>query len=191
MVKQKWSTGAWKLICDLTPYEVVYNQVPPLHFPYLPGESANEMVDRVFKVGDYVWLKLQAYRQQSVHRRANQKLAPKYFGPFKVLAEVGKAAYKLQLPHDAQIHDVFHVSQLKAVVGELSMITHLPTGSVPNASMPQRESATIFDKRMIKVQNKVQVQYLVAWKNAEASANSWEIAEDFVSRFPEFMQQYE
>jgi hypothetical protein len=41
----------------------------------------------------------------------------KYYGPFKILSKIGNAAYKLQLPQYADIHLVFHVSQLKKHIG--------------------------------------------------------------------------
>src|SRR5688572_13236400 len=42
------------------------------------------------------------------------KLSPRYIGPFKILERKGEVAYQLELPHSlSDVHDVFHLSQLK------------------------------------------------------------------------------
>ncbi|GKD10057.1 hypothetical protein Tco_1189742 [Tanacetum coccineum] len=42
------------------------------------------------------------------------KLNPRYVRPFKVLAKVGKVAYRMELPQElSRVHHTFHVSNLK------------------------------------------------------------------------------
>ena len=42
------------------------------------------------------------------------KLAPRFVGPYPVISRVGPAAYRLELPESmSDIHNVFHVSQLR------------------------------------------------------------------------------
>jgi hypothetical protein len=42
------------------------------------------------------------------------KLSPRFIGPFLILKRVGEVAHQLELPnHLVDVHDVFHVSQLK------------------------------------------------------------------------------
>ena len=64
-----------------------------------------------FQVGDMVLVKLQLYRQHSVHGRKNHKLSAKYYGPYKAAARIGKLSYRLELPATSKV--LFHVSLLK------------------------------------------------------------------------------
>jgi hypothetical protein len=66
-----------------------------------------------FEVSDFVYLKVSALR--GLHRfEIRGKLAPRYIGPFKILEQRGELAYELELPPQlSDVHDVFHVSQLR------------------------------------------------------------------------------
>nr|GEU83710.1 ribonuclease H-like domain-containing protein [Tanacetum cinerariifolium] len=66
-----------------------------------------------FEVGDWVYIKHQSYHQHSMAMRSNEKLSPKYFGPYQVLERVGKVTYKLELPTTARINSVFRIPHLK------------------------------------------------------------------------------
>ncbi|GJX33571.1 hypothetical protein Tco_0243426 [Tanacetum coccineum] len=66
-----------------------------------------------FKVRDRVMLKVSPWKGV-VRFGKRGKLNPRYVGPFKVLAKVGKVAYKLELPRElSRVHHTFHVSNLK------------------------------------------------------------------------------
>ncbi|KAL8089016.1 hypothetical protein AgCh_038682 [Apium graveolens] len=128
----------------LTPYEVVYNQQPPLHLPYVTGESSNAAVDRSLQKREDMFATLKFHlaraqcrmkNQADKHRRGNQKLSQRYFGPFQIEAVIGKVSYKLKLPAEAKIHNVFHVSLLKAFHGRPPV-----TISVPVLKRIRRES---------------------------------------------------
>lgn len=41
-----------------------------------------------FQVGEKVFLKLRPYRQQTLARRANEKLAARFYGPYEITARV-------------------------------------------------------------------------------------------------------
>ncbi|OIT40760.1 hypothetical protein A4A49_57224, partial [Nicotiana attenuata] len=75
-------------------------------------------LEMTYQVGDWVYVKLKPYRQNTVRLQQHPKLGRRYFGPFKILKRIGEVSYKLDLPDAARIHPVFHISMLKHCVGE-------------------------------------------------------------------------
>jgi len=73
-------------------------------------QADKHRTEKELQIGDLVYIKLQPYRQNSMELRTCHKLAAKYFGPFPIIARIGKVAYKVQLPATAKIHPVFHIS---------------------------------------------------------------------------------
>ena len=65
--------------------------------------------DVQFEEGEMVYV-LRPYRQKSLAKQRNEKLSPRFYGPYKVLARIGPVAYRLELPSQTSIHPVFHVS---------------------------------------------------------------------------------
>nr|GEV84027.1 reverse transcriptase domain-containing protein [Tanacetum cinerariifolium] len=54
------------------------------------------------------------------------KINPRYVRPFKVLAKVGKVAYKLELPQElSRVHHTFHVSNLKKYYADEPLVMPL------------------------------------------------------------------
>ncbi|GKE95568.1 hypothetical protein Tco_1580423 [Tanacetum coccineum] len=78
-----------------------------------------------FEVGDRVMLKVSPWKGV-VRFGKRGKLNPSYVGPFKVLAKVGKAAYKLELPQEfSRVHHTFHVSNMKKCYADEPLVMPL------------------------------------------------------------------
>lgn len=129
--------------------------------------------EREFQVGDEVYLKLQPYRQISVAQRHNLKLSARYYGPYAVEQKIGKVAYRLQLPPESKIHDVFHVSQLKKKIGNSKVVqTELPQTNDAGEIRPK--PIAILDRRLIKKGNRSATMVLVQWSNRIPEDATWE-----------------
>lgn len=136
-----------------------------------------------FEIGDYVYVKLQPYRQQSTVMRSNNKLAPKFYDPYQILDRCGAVSYKLELPPTSLIHPVFHVSQLKVLVGNVHTTHHLPT-VLSDILLKQPEK--ILERKMVKRQGRAATQVLVKWVDQREEEAIWEFLFDLQKKYPSF-----
>ncbi|CAA7062547.1 unnamed protein product [Microthlaspi erraticum] len=134
-----------------------------------------------FAKGDKVFLKLRPYRQQSVSKLLYQKLAARFYGPFEVLERIGLVAYRLKLPEGSKIHNVFHVSQLKPVLGSGHQVSSLPT------SFDQRPELIIEPELVLETRydNGGHLEALVQWKDLPEHEKTWVRASELLKDFPE------
>ncbi|GKA53936.1 retrotransposable element Tf2, partial [Tanacetum coccineum] len=128
---------------------------------------------------DWVYLKLQPHRQVSVRLGKYNKLSHKYYGPFKVLARVGK----IELHAQSQIYDVFDICQLKKCSGDVLQASELP--HCDGQGLIQAEPIAILDRRLKKAGNAAMF-VLVLWSNISEEDVTWEAIKDIQIRFPQF-----
>ena len=75
-----------------------------------------------FEEGDHVFLKVTPTTGVGRTIKA-KKLNPRYIGPFQILERIGPVAYRMTLPtHLSNLHDVFHVSQLRKYTPDASHV---------------------------------------------------------------------
>jgi len=126
-----------------------------------------------YQIGNQVWLE---GKNLCLPYQAT-KLAPKRYGPFKIIKEISPVAYQLALPLSWKIHNTFHASLLSPY--------HETAMYGPNFSQPppdlinnkeQYEVEQICNHRYFR-RNRT-LQYLIHWKGYPNSDDTWESAVD-------------
>jgi Chromo (CHRromatin Organisation MOdifier) domain len=99
------------------------------------------------------------------------KLAPRQYGPFKIVAKISNVAYKIQLLTTWKIHDVFHASLLTPY-NETN--AHGPNFLEPPPDLiegePEWEVEMILGDKIYKKKK----QYLIRWKGYAPAHDLWE-----------------
>jgi len=122
--------------------------------------------ERSFDVGVWVFLWLQPYKQMSLKQaKKDNKILPKYYGPYKVLKKIGTMAYKLELSKSSLVHPIFHVSCLNKVIGDKFIVQTMFLEL-------EKEGKFIFENEEItkirtqQLRNRLISEYHINWKNS-------------------------
>ncbi|TYK05651.1 Retrotransposable element Tf2 [Cucumis melo var. makuwa] len=136
-----------------------------------------------FKVGDEVYLKLRPYRQRSLARKRCENLAPKFYGAYRIVEEIGEVAYRLNLPPEAIIHNVFHVSQLKLKLGNSHLVQHVPPALTEEFELQVEHEAVLGIRWNTDIGAN---EWLIKWKGLSDSEATWEPLEAMNQQYPSF-----
>jgi hypothetical protein len=137
-------------------------------------------------VEDFVYLKVSPVRGLH-HFMVCGKLAPRFIGPFKILEKRGEVAYQLELPPQlSDVHDVFHVSQLKKCL-------HVPEEQIPMEDLDakgdlsyQEHPVRILETFERVMRNKRIKMCKVQWSHHTEEEAAWEREEELKAEFPCF-----
>ncbi|GKA87650.1 putative reverse transcriptase domain-containing protein [Tanacetum coccineum] len=107
-----------------------------------------------FNVGDRVLLKVSPWKGVVRFGRKGI-LAPQYVGPFEILERVGLVAYRLKLPQElSNIHDTFHVSNLKKCLADANLLVPLEEIKIDDKLHFVEEPVEILDREVKKLKRK-------------------------------------
>src|SRR6266702_2493 len=134
--------------------------------------------------GDLIWL-------EGCHLRTNQpttKLAPKRHGPFAITQVMSPVNYRLKLPTQWSIHDVFHIDLLTPY-RETDFHRSNYSRPVPDLvdNEEEYEVKKILDSQQFGRGRKK--QYLIKWKGYPDSDNEWVDKQDVHA--PEAIREFE
>nr|GEZ59430.1 reverse transcriptase domain-containing protein [Tanacetum cinerariifolium] len=137
-----------------------------------------------FQVGDKVMLKVSPWK--GIVRFGKQgKLNPRYVGPFKVLEDIGKVAYKLELPEElSRVHNTFHVSNLKKCHANEPLAVPLDGLPFDDKLYFVEEPVEIVDREVKRLKRSRILLVKVRWNSKRGPEFTWECEDQFRKKYP-------
>ncbi|WJX13331.1 hypothetical protein P8452_03730 [Trifolium repens] len=135
--------------------------------------------------GDHVFLRVNS--TTGVGRALKyKKLTSKFIGPYQILKRVGNVAYKIALPPSlSNLHDVFHVSQLRKYVSDPSHVIVSDDVQVRDNLTIEARPLRIEGREVKKLRNKEITSVKVIWGGPAGENATWELESKMRSSYPE------
>jgi hypothetical protein len=115
------------------------------------------------------------------------KLTSRFIGPFKILEKRGKVAYQLELPPQlSDVHDVFHVSQLKKCLRVPEEQLSMEDLDAKEDLSYQEYPVKILETSKRVTQNTRIKMCKVQWSHHTEEEATWEREEELKAEFPNF-----
>ena len=133
------------------------------------------------KVEDWALLKLHKGYSIPSSVGVTKKLTQQYVGPFQIIERVGRLAYKLEVPSNWRIHPVFSVTQLEPAPSPSEDPFHRPRPQQPPSVFVEGDTDKakffeidcLFNKRTVKKNNGLAIEYLVCWTGYGPEWDKW------------------
>ncbi|GJW42171.1 putative reverse transcriptase domain-containing protein [Tanacetum coccineum] len=137
-----------------------------------------------FEVGDRVMLKVSPWKGV-VRFGKRGKLNPRYVRPFRVLAKIGKVAYKLELPQElSRVHHTFHVSNLKKCYADEPLVMPLEGIHVDDTLQFVEEPVEIMEREIKRLKRSRIPLVKVRWNSRRGPEFTWEREDSFKKKYP-------
>ncbi|XP_057444137.1 uncharacterized protein LOC130736312 [Lotus japonicus] len=138
-----------------------------------------------FEKGDHVFLRVTSVT--GVGRALkSRKLTPRFIGPYQISERVGAVAYRIALPPSlANLHDVFHVSQMRKYIADSSHVIQVDDVQVRDNLTVETSPMRIEDKRLKQLRCKEIALVKVAWGGPAGGNVTRELESQMKESYPE------
>ncbi|XP_058741314.1 uncharacterized protein LOC131613682 [Vicia villosa] len=137
-----------------------------------------------FDEGDHVLLKVTPRLNLKTPFKS-RKLSTRFVGPYQIIERIGEVAYRLALPPSlSDLHDVFHVSQLRKFIPDPFHPILPDTVEVEADLSFQPRPNRILEYSSKKLRSKEIPMVKVHWENSSLDEATWELESEMRASYP-------
>ncbi|MCO5575354.1 hypothetical protein L7F22_029154 [Adiantum nelumboides] len=159
----------------MSPFKALYGQecIAPVNFsdPTIKVEALKQMLDEMEAQTKAICKDIQAAQDRQKHYADKDRSERTFKLGDRVIND---QAYKLRLPPNLKVHDVFHVSLLKPYVPNPDQILDVEQIVVPAQGVFELQPDYILETRERKLRNRSIIEHLVKWKDFPEEDATWE-----------------